>query len=349
MIKKQQNTLESFEPVALALKNELPQMKYPEQKGLISIIVPIYNTGNNLKECLDSILMQTFTNWEAILVDDGSTDSSGEIIDGYAEKDLRFIAIHKQNQGTLLARKTGLENSKGEFIANIDHDDAYVPQFLEKMYAKIMETNSDFVWCKYKVTNKENYHYFVTDTEWDIDRSENLASILLSFNIGHSTWNKLVRRKIYSKVYFPDVHLVSEDLIQIFQIAYHSKLVAFVPENLYLHKRGIGFSSNANLFISVKGIIFLKKTIENLFNGSMPYNVRKAFFSYMGVLLAICYFLLDKKARVQFKNEIEPILPEIIRAVKKLNLRMCLFLASKGIEFPLKLRESIKKRVKRID
>jgi glycosyltransferase involved in cell wall biosynthesis len=86
---------------------------------MISIIVPIYNNEINLKEYLDSILSQTFTNWEAILVNDGSTDNTGKIIDEYAKKDSRFIAIHKQNEGTLLARKSGFENSKGNFIANI--------------------------------------------------------------------------------------------------------------------------------------------------------------------------------------------------------------------------------------
>jgi glycosyltransferase involved in cell wall biosynthesis len=106
----------------------LPIMKYSEQKELISIIVPICNTKKiHLKECLDSILVQTFSNWKAILVNDGSTDDTRETIDEYTKRDSRFIAIHKQNEGTLLSRKVGLENSKGEFVANIDHDDTYHP------------------------------------------------------------------------------------------------------------------------------------------------------------------------------------------------------------------------------
>ena len=81
-------------------------MKYPEQKGLVSMIVLIYNTNEaHLRECLNEILVPTFTNWETILINDGSEDNTGKIIDEYAKKDLRFIAIYKQNKGTLFAKK----------------------------------------------------------------------------------------------------------------------------------------------------------------------------------------------------------------------------------------------------
>ena len=322
-------------------------MKYPEQKGLISIIVPIYNTGNNLRECLDSILAQTFTNWEAILVDDGSTDSTGKIIDEYTEKDSRFIAIHKQNQGTLLARKVGLENSKGEFIANIDHDDKYHPQFLEKMYAKITETNADFVYCKCQVTD-EKHVLFTFDCKLTVDASENVAIMLSHRGLNFVSWDKLIKRKIYDKVHFPDANLiVGEDPVQILQVAYHSKLAAFVPEILYHHKFfEASAGANTDSILWVKAAVFIKKTLENLFNGIIPDNVKNAFYCRVHLLATCNYFLLSKKTRAQFRDEIEPILLELIKREEKLDLRICLFLASKGIEFPFKLRESIRKMVK---
>jgi glycosyltransferase involved in cell wall biosynthesis len=144
---------------------EFLQMKYPEQKWLISIIVPIYNVEIYLKECLDSILSQTFTNWEAILVNDCSPDNAGKIVDEYTKKDLRFIAINKeQNERLLLARKTGLENSKGEFIANLDSDDVYHPEFL-KIYLFLASKGIEFpfklreevrkVWVRIKLLVKK--------------------------------------------------------------------------------------------------------------------------------------------------------------------------------------------------
>jgi glycosyltransferase involved in cell wall biosynthesis len=334
---------------------EFPQMKYPEQKGLISIIVPIYNNEIYLRECLDSILAQTFSNWEAILVDDGSTDNTGKIIDEYAKKDLRFIAIHKQNQGTLLARKTGLENSKGEFIANIDHDDRYYPQFLEKMYAKIIETDSDFVWCKVQVAceDKKNEQHVLlsslSDCEWPASAAENVA-IMLNSNrrINWETWNKLIKREIYAKVCFPQIRLIlGEDPVQMLQVAYHSKQVAFVSKTLYFF-RTTGVSSKP--LPGLPSIIYefwIRKMLELLFNRIIPNNIIKT-FNALGLGIAHNYFSLEKKARVQFKEEIEPILPELIKMERKLNFKICLFLASKGIEFPFKLRESIRKMVKRI-
>jgi len=341
-----------------AIIYELPKMKYSEQKGLVSIIIPIYNTNEiHLRGCLDSILVQTFTNWEAILVDDGSTDNTGKIIDEYTKKDSRFIAIRKQNQGTLLARKTGLENSRGEFIANIDHDDKYHPQFLEKMYAKIIKTDSDFVWCKIQVTNinKEDKHYGVyeylsslSDCEWTKNIAENVA-IMLAVSQGKNgmnwvTWNKLIKRKIYAKVCFPQVHLVTgEDPVQMLQVAYHSKSVAFIPEILYFF-RATGISSKSNPSQSIASAIWIRKTLKNLFNYIIPNNIIDI-FNNLGLGMIYNYLDLDKKAREQFKDEIEQILLELVKREKKLNLKICLFLVSKGIELPLKLRESIKKVV----
>ncbi len=318
------------------------QMKYPEQKGLISIIVPIYNTGNNLRECLNSILAQTFKNWEAILVDDGSTDNTKEIIYEYAEKDSRFIAIHKQNQGTLLTRKTGLENSSGEFIANIDHDDKYHPQFLEKMYAKITETNADFVYCKYQVMD-ENHAFFAFDRKLTVDASENVAIMLTPRQgLNYVTWDKLIKRKIYAKINFPDANLViGEDPVQMLQVVYHSKSAAFVPEYLYYHNL-FGVSADTNSILWVKAAVFIKKTLENLFNDIVPHNVKNAFYSNVSCFTTCNYFRLDKKIRMQFRDEIEPILPELIKAEKKLRIKICLFLASKGIEFPLAFYNWIK-------
>jgi glycosyltransferase involved in cell wall biosynthesis len=320
----------------MSFNAEPPNLKYPEQEGLISIIVPIYNTGNGLRECLDSILSQTFANWEAILVDDGSTDNTGEIVDEYAKKNSRFIVIHKQNGGTLLARKTGLEKSKGEFIANIDHDDKYHPQFLEKMHAKITETNADFVWC--------NGGRSLADKDY-VNVSENITVAMPQLGMSCYTWDKLIKREVYAKVYFPNVNLITgEDPVQILQVAYHSKSVVIVPEKLYFYRVGTGVSSKS-LISNVASTIKVKKILEELFNGIALEEVKSAFYCQTSYFAVSNYLLLDKKTKKQFKDEMEPILPELIKAGRhlSLNVKVCFFLASKGIEFPFKLREFLRK------
>ena len=116
---------------------------------LISIIVPVYNVEKYLRPCLNSILAQTFTDFEAVLVDDGSTDNSGKICDEYAAKDSRFVVVHKQNEGVAKARITAFEHSKGELITFIDADDYVSPEYLEKLSKPIFEEDADMVSCNY--------------------------------------------------------------------------------------------------------------------------------------------------------------------------------------------------------
>ena len=99
----------------------------------VSIIVPVYNVEPYLRQCLDSILAQTFTDWECILVDDGSKDGSGAICDEYAEKDSRFRVVHQENKGSSAARNEGLSLSKGIYLSFIDSDDWVENNYLERL------------------------------------------------------------------------------------------------------------------------------------------------------------------------------------------------------------------------
>ena len=114
---------------------------------LVSIIVPVYNVEPYLRACLDSILAQTYQNWEAVLVDDGSKDQSGTICDEYARRDPRFIVVHKQNEGVAKARITAFEHSKGEFVTFVDADDYVDKQYIEKMTCTLLNSDASFVCC----------------------------------------------------------------------------------------------------------------------------------------------------------------------------------------------------------
>lgn len=113
----------------------------------LSVIVPVYNTEKYLRECIDSILAQTFTDFELILVDDGSSDRSGAICDAYAEVDDRIRVIHQKNGGVTKARKTGVGCACGTYFSFIDSDDWIHPEMFERMVAKCLETNADIVVC----------------------------------------------------------------------------------------------------------------------------------------------------------------------------------------------------------
>ena len=112
---------------------------------MISIILPIYNTEDYLNKCLDSIVLQTYQDWELIAVDDGSTDKSGEILDEYAARDSRIHVIHQENGGESHARNVALRIAKGEYIAFVDCDDWLEPRMYELMLHVIESQELDLI------------------------------------------------------------------------------------------------------------------------------------------------------------------------------------------------------------
>ena len=121
-----------------------------ENVGLVSIVVPVYNSAKFLDLSLQSIINQTYQNWNAILINDGSTDNSLEILQKFAKKDKRFLIIDKPNGGVASARNAGLEKARGEYIVFFDPDDMLYPQFLEIMLKALLQSDADMAWCKMK-------------------------------------------------------------------------------------------------------------------------------------------------------------------------------------------------------
>ena len=116
---------------------------------LISVIVPVYNVENYLEKCLYSLLNQTYSNIQIVLIDDGSTDKSGKICDSYLEKDKRIVVYHTSNRGVSSARNLGLANSKGKYIYFLDPDDYLEVDALEKLHDHIEKFATDLVQCSY--------------------------------------------------------------------------------------------------------------------------------------------------------------------------------------------------------
>ena len=122
------------------------------QLPCISLIVPIYNVELYLSQCVESILIQTYTNLEVILVDDGSTDNCGKICDDYRNIDSRIIVIHKQNGGLSDARNTGIEIATGNYLCFIDSDDWIEPDMIEFLYNNLVNYDADLYMCDYFIS-----------------------------------------------------------------------------------------------------------------------------------------------------------------------------------------------------
>lgn len=120
-----------------------------QAKPLVSIIVPVYQVKEYIGECVESLLRQTYTNLEILLVDDGSTDGSGELCDVYAAKDARVRVVHQENRGLSAARNTGIDLMKGEYASFVDSDDVVLPDFIETLYELARKYRADVAACAY--------------------------------------------------------------------------------------------------------------------------------------------------------------------------------------------------------
>ena len=155
------------------------EKKIGEKK--VSIIVPVYNVRDQLERCLDSIHNQTYTNFECILVDDGSTDGSAEICDIYDQNDDRFIVIHQKNAGLSTARNNAMNVASGEYISFIDSDDYVLPSYLENMIDVLEKNFCDIVKCDYFKGIYEDDHI---DPQIEVFTGRDFTRMLLTDEMG---------------------------------------------------------------------------------------------------------------------------------------------------------------------
>lgn len=169
----------------------------------ISIIVPIYNVENYIRKCVDSILAQSFSDFELLLIDDGSTDCSGTICDMYAHIDARVKVIHKENGGLSDARNTGIEAATGEYIGFVDGDDYILPNMYETLYKGIGESNADIATCGVKdiYQNTEKSHRLENEV-WQFEKKEIMVNWITGQRILISICCKLVKASIMKEVRF---------------------------------------------------------------------------------------------------------------------------------------------------
>lgn len=158
---------------------------------LISVIVPVYNTEKYLDQCIQSVLAQTYTNWELLLIDDGSTDASGAICDKYAEQDSRIRVFHKSNGGVSSARNLGLDNAKGEWITFVDSDDYVDPDWLTAFDVSTRQTPC-ILYIQWAKCKHEKFNYLLhQQLNGNIPKNDYLLSDGYGF-----LWNKVFNSNI---------------------------------------------------------------------------------------------------------------------------------------------------------
>lgn len=220
-------------------------MKEEKFKPLISVIIPCYNVEKYLDRCMESVVNQSYTNLEIILVDDGSPDKSGQMCDSWAAKDCRIKVIHKTNEGLGLARNSGLEYATGDYVAFIDSDDYIDHSMYQKLVLKAIETNSDIVYCGHikqmndgsekKIVDFSNVTIFEKDQLLELSQGFFKPTDINPRMLTMSVWHSIYRRDVINHPFYSEREVGSEDIH--FQICamLNSNRVSFIPEPLYVY------------------------------------------------------------------------------------------------------------------
>ncbi len=213
---------------------------------LVSVIIPVYNVLPYLREALDSVINQTYKNLEILVVDDGSTDGSGEVCDEYLS-DPRVIVIHQENKGLSGARNTGLDRMTGEYVAFLDSDDAFMPEMIEKMLDAMVRNQVSAAMCGFiacftnsnmrapNTRRNEQLHY---NKERIISSSTGL-NMAITNKASWAVWNKLYQHSIWSSIRFPE-NANYEDMRVMCHVIERCDQIVIVPEMHVLYRQRFG-------------------------------------------------------------------------------------------------------------
>ena len=211
----------------------------------ISVIVPVYNVENYVSKCIESIINQTYSNLEIIIVDDGSTDKSGEICEYYAKRDDRIVLVHQENQGLSMARNNALDIAKGEYIGFVDSDDWIAPDMYEVLYNSAVQCGADISVCNFYCMDKAGefvldfYGRYIFKDNDSIIKSvlENDDKMTHYFDYdpyGVVVWNKLYDKKLFDGIRYP-CNKMFEDTFTTHKLMDKANKVTVSPECKYYY------------------------------------------------------------------------------------------------------------------
>ncbi|WP_301190219.1 glycosyltransferase family 2 protein [Plebeiibacterium sediminum] len=295
----------------------------------VSIIVPIYNAEKTLARSLDSILHQTYTNLEILLINDGSTDESGHICKNYSDRDKRIIYFDKDNQGVSSVREFGVRQATGEYLIHFDSDDWAEPQMITEMVAPATKNKADIVLTDYYVDYEQGESY-QCQKPTGLEPLQVLHD-LLNGRLHGATWNKLVRTSIYQQydIHFPKNINYCEDVLMWVELLKHNVTIAYLPQAYYHYEYNFNLNS-----------ITRQYTLQTL-------EQRKNYIATLERTLDADVFgktIIKNKLRIKFEvfergllnnKEFKALYPETNRYIFNMTTsiinRILLFLASKGL------------------
>lgn len=214
-------------------------MKQKDNTELISIVVPVYKVEKYIVRCIESIIQQTYTNIEVLLIDDGSPDNSGAICDDFAKKDHRIRVVHQNNMGLSGARNTGIRLAMGRYIAFVDSDDWISTEMIEELYSLIKEYDAQISACGVEMIGDEGHVSYFSDDLNEMrvySKKEAMSELLDDTRIRNVTYNKLYKRELFEDIRFP-VGRIFEDIFTTYKLIDKSNIVVYTGKPLYYYYR----------------------------------------------------------------------------------------------------------------
>ena len=213
-------------------------VKSENKRSLVSVVVPVYNTGRYLSECIDSILSQTHKNIEVLLIDDGSTDGSGELCDKYAKKDNRITVVHQENSGVSSARNEGLSRSCGEYVLFVDSDDVVSEKLVDILVRDILNNEADLAICGFEQFAKG------INPEKDVSKSDAkvlgvedaLVKMWYGEDIDSGPFCKLFKLSVVDDERFDRNVVIGEDLDFLCRVMPKANKICYRKDRLYFYR-----------------------------------------------------------------------------------------------------------------
>lgn len=256
----------------------------------ISIIVPIFNVESYLRRCLDSIVGQSFRDFEVIMIDDGSTDSSYAIAKEYAEKYTNFKLFKNNVKGVANARNMGIDMAMGEYIAFVDSDDFIEQNYLEILYNTASINNADISTCNYKkyYQEKNRYHKIMLrkPAEKIYTNKKFVRMCLNDIRVRSYLWNKLWRRSLFTdnKIRFNDIYF--EDIAICPQLMHKANKIAVTNNCLYNYTQRKGSIMSSAMLAKIDGYTYTLALMRNFFENNQCYNDYKLMFKKLCICVA---------------------------------------------------------------
>ena len=239
----------------------------------ISVIIPVYNSAQYLNRCFDSIKAQTFSDFEVLLIDDGSTDNSGEICDKVSSEDSRFRTFHTQNQGSSLARLFGIEHAMCEKLVFIDSDDDVHHLYLRNLHDAMTQNNVDIAMCDMqKVPNDSGPKPIKAYSDIILNNSS-FHKLFFSYKF----WGfggKIYKKELFDGIYFPPYN-INEDYVVMAQIFSFQERVAYIPEALYYYRNNPNSQSHIRLSPRIMEEYYNKKWVLDYYKQNNPLSKRR--------------------------------------------------------------------------